>query len=177
MPLPMPSILCRAKTKQVHCACCKLLHTLMHAHTLSLPLSVEHSHTHTHSLLLKLSPSLICKLSLSLATRNRPTVGASIFSMSSIWFALSLSHSISLSLPTGGFFLFEQDRGAISRRLGTEIYFFPPSNIFESTFSVDAMHWPLGENVLLGLDSGEKAAQRSDSSVGRSLVQSHRLLH
>ena len=96
MPLPMPSILCRAKTKQVHCACCKLLHTLMHAHTLSLPLSVEHSHTHTHSLLLKLSPSLICKLSLSLATRNRPTVGASIFSMSSIWFALSLILFLSL---------------------------------------------------------------------------------
>ena len=94
----MPSILCRAKTKQVHCACCKLLHTLIHAHTLSLPLSVEHTHTHSPSLAQALTFSHLqaLSLSLSLTTRNRPTVGASIFSMSSIWFALSLILFLSL---------------------------------------------------------------------------------
>ena len=89
MPLPMPSILYRAKTKQVHCACCKLPLSLFDTHT--------HRHAHPHSLFLKLSPSLIHKLShtLSIATRNRPTVGASNF----LWSFCLISLFLFLSLP------------------------------------------------------------------------------
>ena len=98
----MPSILCRAKTKQVHCACCKLLHTLIHAHTLSLPLSVEHSHTHSLSLAQALTFSHLQALSLSLSlSLSQREIGPQLvlqFSLCLLFGLLSLSLILFLSL-------------------------------------------------------------------------------
>jgi hypothetical protein len=170
LPLPMPSVLCRAKTKQVHCACCKPILSLSFSHT--------DKHTHTLSLFfLTLSPSPPnSSLTLSFSQREIGPQWVLRFSPClfyltcslSICFSLSLSRCLTHTLSDYLYHSHSSERRLLQvgarrwRHLAaspeSEIYFFPLSNIFESTFSEDAIHWPL---------SRRKCTDCSDSIVTR----------